>query len=172
MSRSTSDELFDDEYGAISFSLNGGMLSLLLFALQIVAPYLVRFQPWRPQRIWLWPLVTPGVLFVLALLGLLAAWWGRRQSKKGVAARYGMLLNGAVFGILLLWALVIVLIVSVGRSTVFKPVSQPTRPQRPPQTSHLSTSELVEQHLRDATFGAPVFVDTAQPHHLSVIAET
>lgn len=172
MSRSASDELFDDEYGAIHFHLSGGVLSLLLFVLQLGAPYLVRFQPWRPQRIWLWPLVTPGVLFVLSLLGLLAALWGRRQSKKGAAVRYGLLLNGAVFGILLLWGLVIVLIVTAGRSTVFKPVPRPNTPQRPTPTSRLSTSELVEQHLRDATFGTAVFVDTAQSHHLPVVAET
>lgn len=170
MSRSASDELFDDEYGAISFNLNGGLLSLLLFALQMAAPYLVRFQPWRPQRIWLWPMVTPGVLFVLSFLGLLAALWGRRQSKKAAAARYGLLLNGAVFGILLLWGLLIVLIITVGRSTVFKPVPQPTRPQRSPQTSRLSTSELVEQHLRNAAFGAPVFVDGAQADDLTVVS--
>lgn len=123
------DELFDDEYSAISLRFDGGLASLALFLLQWVTPYLVRQQPWRPERIWLWPLVTPTALFILSFLGLLCGLYGRRRSKRASAPRFGVLLNGAVFGILLLWGALILLIVASGRSTVFKPQPKVTRPR-------------------------------------------
>lgn len=121
-------EYVDNEYAAIDLRLNGGVLSLSLFGLQLVTPYLVKLQPWRPTKIWLWPLVTPGALFILASLGLLCGLWARRRSKKSAAVRLGVLLNAVVFGILLLWGLVIFLIITSDRSTLFRPPPQLNRP--------------------------------------------
>ena len=162
MTRIAQDELFDDEYGAISLRVNGGMLSILLFVVQLFAPYVVRLQPWRPEKFWLWPMVTPLVIFVLATFGLLAAWGSRRRGQASSATRFGLLLNGVVFGILLLWGLLIFMIVSAGRSTVFRPTSQPVQPK-----GSVNGSEFVG-HDR----GAAVEIDGLQTDHLLLVVES
>lgn len=138
VAKTPSDEPFGDEYAAVEFRLDGGLLSLAMFALQLAAPYLVRWQPWRPKRIWLMPMVVPSVIFVLAVLGLLFALWGRRRSKGAAAVRFGLLLNGVVFGILLLWGLLILVIFRAGRSTTYRPVQRPSPRQ---STSYLVGDE-------------------------------
>ena len=143
MARAADDDPFRDEYAAIEFRLDGGLMSLAFFVLQLATPYLARWQPWRPRRIWLWPLVSPGVIFVLAVLGVLCALWGRRRAKGSAAARIGLLLNGIVFAILLLWGLLMMFIVRGGRNNVS--LDWPRPPERHAAFSSLSSINAPER---------------------------
>ncbi len=158
MTKASDDEPFGDEYAAVEFRLDGGLLSLAMFALQLAAPYIVRWQPWRPKKIWWMPMVVPSVIFVLAVLGLLFALWGRRRSKKATTVRFGLLLNGVVFVILLLWGLLMLIIFGAGRSTTYRPVQR--------SSLQHSTSYLVSDERLTA-----VAIDQTNAHHLVVIVQ-
>lgn len=112
MARHFTDESLGGEYEVVSFRLSWSALSLFCFALVLPAPYLIRLQPWRPREIWLWPLIPPLVIGVLALAGLLCGLLGLRFSENKGSARWGLLLNGAVFGLILLLYVVMRLIMA------------------------------------------------------------
>ena len=103
MARSQHDGL-GGEYDAVSFDISWAGLSIVFFLLNLPAPYLVRLQPWRPQEIWMWPLITPMVLGLISLVGLICGLLGLRFSQSRGMARLGTLLNGVVVGLIfLLW---------------------------------------------------------------------
>ena len=86
-----------DEYQPVSLRIGWGYLSLLLFVLELVSPFLLRMQSWRPDPLWLWPLVPPAVLLVLSVLGTLSGLLGLKYSPDKGSAKLGLLLNGVVF---------------------------------------------------------------------------
>lgn len=105
----------DDDYEVISLSPNWVMVSLACFLLTLPAEYLLQFLPWRPRRIWLWPLIPPLVIFGLSVLGLLTGAIGLWTSEKKGMAKVALLLNGVVVAIVLGMAAIWFYIVS-GRS--------------------------------------------------------
>lgn len=92
---------WDNDYEVISLQLHWASFSILFFLLTLPAEYLLGFLPWRPQRIWLWPLVPPLVILGLSILGFACGWIGYRFSDKKRTARVGMFLNGVVLAIVL-----------------------------------------------------------------------
>ncbi len=96
----------EDDYQVISLKISWASLSILFFLLTLVADYLLHLQPWRPQRIWLWPLMPPLAYFGLSLLGVLSGGLGLLFSAGGGLAKAGMFLDGVVLAIFLLIAAV------------------------------------------------------------------
>ena len=94
-----------DEYEAVSLRMTWSTLSLLLFMLIPVTPFLLRLQPWRPQQRWIWPLVPFAIVWGISLFGLVASWLGVKLSPGKTAARLGMLLNGTVAVLIFLFLL-------------------------------------------------------------------
>ena len=104
MAKRDRDEGLGGPYDPVAFGLSWGGFSITFFLLDLPAPYLVRLQPWRPEEIWMWPLVTPMVLGALSLLGVICGLLGLKFSENKSMARWGLLLNGIVVGIIvLLW---------------------------------------------------------------------
>lgn len=91
----------EDDYEVVSFEMRWPSLSILLFLLTLATDELVELQPWRPQRIWLWPLIPPLVIAGLSFLGLVCGWIGLKVSAKKRLARTGMFLNAIVLSIVL-----------------------------------------------------------------------
>jgi hypothetical protein len=99
-------EVIEDSQGAyqvVSFRPTWSSLSLLFILFQLPMPYLVTAQPWRPDPLWLWPLVRPASYLVLSILGFVCGLLGLRFSANRSAARIGTLLNGVVLGLMALW---------------------------------------------------------------------
>ena len=89
----------EDDYEVISLKISWAVLSILLFLLTLPARDLLQFLPWRPQRIWMWPLVPPLVIFGLSLLGVLSGLLGMKFSTHKGLAKTGTFLNGVVLAI-------------------------------------------------------------------------
>ncbi|MCP3956221.1 MAG: hypothetical protein GY719_00015 [bacterium] len=102
----------DEDYEVISLGISWASLSILLFLLTLPANYLLPFLPWRPQRIWLWPLVPPLVILGLSFLGTVSGWLGLRFSEARGVAKAGLFLNGVVLAIVLVIAAAWIYIVS------------------------------------------------------------
>ena len=105
----------DDDYEVIPVKISWAVLSVLCFLLTLPARYLLQFLPWRPQRIWMWPLIPPLVILGLSAVGFVAGWVGFYVSESRGVARAGMFLNGVVLAIVLAIAAAWLYIVS-GRS--------------------------------------------------------
>ncbi len=105
----------EDDYEVVSLKLNWALVSLACFLLTLPAEYLLQFLPWRPRRIWLWPLIPPLVIFGLSTVGLLAGLVGLVTSDRKGLPKVAILLNGVVVLIVLVMAAVWFYIVS-GRS--------------------------------------------------------
>ena len=86
----------DDDYEVVTLKVSWALVSLACFLLTLPAQYLLQFLPWRPQRIWLWPLIPPLVIFGLSMVGFLTGWLGLVTSEKKGLAKIMMLLNGVV----------------------------------------------------------------------------
>lgn len=112
MARKGTQAALDDDYEVISLKISWASLSILLFLLTLPARDLLQFLPWRPQRIWTWPLVPPLVILALSTLGLLSGLLGLRWSAHKGVAKTGMFLNGTVLAIVLAMAAVWFYIVS------------------------------------------------------------
>ena len=91
----------EDDYEVIPVKISWASLSILCFLLTLPARYLLQFLPWRPQRIWMWPLVPPLVILGLSLVGFAAGWIGFYFSASRGVAKTGMFLNGVVLTIVL-----------------------------------------------------------------------
>ncbi len=91
----------EDDYEVISLKISWAVLSILFFLLTLPARDLLQLLPWRPQRIWMWPLIPPLVIFGLSLLGLLAGLLGLKFSAHKGIAKTGAFLNGVVLAIFL-----------------------------------------------------------------------
>ena len=91
----------DEDYEVISLGISWSNLSILLFLLTLPANYLLQFLPWRPDPIWLWPLVPPLVILGLSFLGAVSGLLGLRFSEARGVARAGLFLNGVVLAIVL-----------------------------------------------------------------------
>ena len=91
----------DDDYEVISLKISWASLSILCFLSTLPAKYLLQFLPWRPQRIWMWPLVPPLVILGLSVAGFAAGWIGLYLSANRGMAKTGMFLNGVVLAIVL-----------------------------------------------------------------------
>ncbi len=96
----------EDDYQVISLKISWASLSIFFFLLTLPADYLLQFLPWRPRRIWMWPLVPPLAYFGLSALGFLAGWIGLKFSDRRGLAKAGMFLNGVVLAIVLAMAAV------------------------------------------------------------------
>ncbi len=96
----------EDDYEVISLKISWASLSILFFLLTLPADYLLQFLPWRPRRIWFWPLVPPLVYFGLSVLGFLSGWLGLNLSAHRGVAKTGMFLNGVVLAIVFAMAAV------------------------------------------------------------------
>lgn len=104
MAKQDRDEGLGGPYDTVAFEPTWSGLSFCLFLLTLPTPYLVRLQPWRPKEIWMWPLITPMVIGILSLLGVVAGLLGLRFSENKSLARWSLLLNGIVVGfIFLIW---------------------------------------------------------------------
>ncbi len=91
------------EYEVVSLRPSWGAVSLTLFLLTLPARSLLRLQPWRPEQIWMWPLVPVAAIAVLSFLGLLTGLVGLRfQAQSRGMAKIGVLLNAVVLGCILL----------------------------------------------------------------------
>lgn len=106
-----SDNVFGDEYEAIDMKISWSVLSVIFFLLTLPAPYLVRLQPWRPQNPWTWPLVIPAVFLGLSTLGMICGLLGWRFSSSKGMAKWGMILNGVVLGLIALLYVIVRLII-------------------------------------------------------------
>jgi hypothetical protein len=93
------------EYAVVPLRLSWAALSLLFFLLTLPAKSLLQLQPWRPEKIWMWPLVPPLVIAGLSILGLVAGLLGLKLSGSRGLAKAGVLLNGVVLGCVVLVAL-------------------------------------------------------------------
>lgn len=93
------------EYAVVPLRPSWSTLSLLLFLLTLPAKSLLNLQPWRPDHIWMWPLIPPLVIAALSLLGLVAGLLGLKYSATRGLAKAGVLLNAVVLGCILLVAL-------------------------------------------------------------------
>lgn len=91
----------DDDYEVISLKISWAALSILSFLLTLPARDLLQLLPWRPQNIWLWPLVPPMVILGLSILGFLFGALGLKYSAHRGMAKIGMFLNGVVLAIVL-----------------------------------------------------------------------
>ena len=89
------------DYEVISLKISWAGLSILCFLLTLPARDLLRLLPWRPERIWLWPLIPPLVILGLSCLGFLCGAIGWRFSERRGLAKTGMFLNGTVMAIVL-----------------------------------------------------------------------
>ncbi len=89
----------EEDYEVISLKISWAVLSILFFLLTLPARDLLQLLPWRPQRIWIWPLIPPLVIFGLSLTGLLSGLLGLKFSAHKGIARAGMFLNGVVLAI-------------------------------------------------------------------------
>ncbi|MEE8523190.1 MAG: hypothetical protein V3T72_04605 [Thermoanaerobaculia bacterium] len=103
--RSASPDPIGGEYAVVPLRPSWSTLSLLFFLLTLPAKSLLNVQPWRPDQIWMWPLVPPLVIAALSALGLAAGLLGLRFSATRGLAKTGVLLNAVVFGCILLVAL-------------------------------------------------------------------
>ncbi|MEM7351117.1 MAG: hypothetical protein AAF657_09950 [Acidobacteriota bacterium] len=95
------DREAESGYDVISFQVHWASLSIVLFLLALPAKYLLGFLPWRPERIWLWPLIPPLVILGLSTLGLFSGWMGYKFTDHQGMAKAGMFLNGTVLAIVL-----------------------------------------------------------------------
>ncbi len=97
----------EEDYEVISLKISWAILSISCFLLTLPAKYLLHLLPWRPQPIWLWPLVPPVVILGLSILGFVMGWIGVRFSQRRSLAKVGMFLNAVVLTIItfmiLLW---------------------------------------------------------------------
>lgn len=91
-----------NEYDVVRLRPSWGVLSLLTVPLMLSAHLVLRYLPWRPQRIWTWPLVYVLVVLGLAAVGLAAGLLGMRYSPRKTAARFGALINGAILALTVL----------------------------------------------------------------------
>lgn len=106
---------YEDGYEVVRLRFSWASTSLLLFALSLPMPFLLRWIPWRPPAYWMGPVTWVPIVFVLTLLGSLCGYIGYRRSPGNSAAKLGLLLNSGVLGLLLLFALAVFLIFSVPR---------------------------------------------------------
>ena len=102
----------EDDYEVIPIKISWASLSVFCFLLTLPARYLLQFLPWRPQRIWMWPLIPPLVILGLSTVGFAAGWIGLYFSSSRGVAKTGMFLNGVVLAIVLAVAAVWFYIVS------------------------------------------------------------
>ena len=93
-----------DPYDVVSLRPTWSGLSLFFLFLQLPMPYLISALPWRPNPIWLWPLIKPAAHFGLSILGFVCGLLGWRSGGRG-SARLGVLLNGVVLALMGLWVL-------------------------------------------------------------------
>ena len=91
----------EDDYEVVSLKISWATVSLGCFLLTLPTEYLLQFLPWRPRRIWLWPLVPPLVILGLSTVGFLTGWIGLKFSARKGVAKAAMLLNGVVLAIVL-----------------------------------------------------------------------
>lgn len=85
----------------ISLGIGWGALSLAFFLSALPMPTLLRWLPWRPSEAWMWPVWIVFGTATVSIGGLLSGgigWW-RSGSR---TARWGVILNGVVFGLVLL----------------------------------------------------------------------
>ncbi len=103
MKAPASSDPIGGEYEVVSLRLSWGAVSLVLFLLTLPAKSILRLQPWRPEQIWMWPLVPVVAIAVLSFLGLLTGLLGLRfQAKSRGMAKVAVLLNGVVLGCIFL----------------------------------------------------------------------
>ena len=102
MKTRSSFDVIGDEYEVVALRLSWGALSLACFLLTLPARSLFRLQPWRPEQVWLWPLVPVAAIAVLSFLGLLAGLAGLRTPQSRGTAKVGVLLNAVVLGCIVL----------------------------------------------------------------------
>ena len=94
----TTHEAPGDAYDVVSLKLSWASLSLLLFLASLPSPYLLTWQSWRPEQLWLWPLLKVAVIGLLALVGFITGLLGMREATRRGMAKVGLLLNGTVLG--------------------------------------------------------------------------
>ncbi len=112
MAGKSGPDMPDNDYEVIQLKISWATLSILLFLLTLPARDLLQYLPWRPQRIWTWPLIPPLVILGLSFLGFLSGLVGLKWSAHKGVAKTGMFLNGAVLAIILAMAAVWFYIVS------------------------------------------------------------
>ncbi len=112
MTRKSGTGMPDNDYEVIQLKISWATLSILLFLLTLPARDLLQYLPWRPQRIWTWPLIPPLVILGLSFLGFLSGLLGLKWSTHKGVAKTGMFLNGTVLAIVLAMAAVWFYIVS------------------------------------------------------------
>ncbi len=95
------DRVSGADYEVISLKISWAVLSILFFLLTLPARDLLQLLPWRPQRIWIWPLIPPLVILGLSLLGFFAGLLGLKFSANKGIAKTGVFLNGVVAAIIL-----------------------------------------------------------------------
>lgn len=98
------------EYDIVRLRPSWGALSLVTIPLMLSAHLILRYLPWRPQRVWMWPLVYVLVVLGLAAAGLTAGLLGMKYSPQKTSARFGALINGAILALTVLTFLVMVYI--------------------------------------------------------------
>lgn len=90
-----------DEYDVVEVGGLWGLLSLVAFVyslpLRVLAPYL----PGHPYFYWSRPAYVLLSTFGLSLVGILAAWLGRRSRRESLLCRWALILNSSVLGILI-----------------------------------------------------------------------
>ena len=102
--------IYEDGYEVVSFRISWSNLSIVLFVFTLLSPYLSRFLalPWigyfPPRLVWV------PVVFGVSILGILCGWLGHRFSTSKSLAKMGMVLNGIVLSLMLLFALAMTLI--------------------------------------------------------------
>lgn len=95
------DEFLGSDYAVVKVAPSLGLVSLSFFVAALASPYWVYYLPLRFEHSWQRPVLVPIVTFVLALLGLLGGFFGRRSKHPGLA-RLGLFLNGVICGLMLL----------------------------------------------------------------------
>ncbi|MEM7584377.1 MAG: hypothetical protein AAF560_13395 [Acidobacteriota bacterium] len=90
----------EEDYEVISLRVSWPVLSVGCFVLALPAKYLLQFLPWRPQQIWIWPLIPPLVILGLSTVGFALGLIGLRFSERRGLAKTGVFLNGVVLAII------------------------------------------------------------------------
>lgn len=97
-----SGDAYGDAYDVVTVRLSWGLISIGFFLFTLPTRYFVRHLPWwRPDNLWMAPLLSALAVPALATLGLLCGLFGLR-GRSPSTARIGIFLNVVALGVSLL----------------------------------------------------------------------
>ena len=92
----------DDEYAVVSLGLSWGLLSLALFFFNLPVRGWTRLLPWHPGHYYSQPGKLALYTLLVAVVGMIFGWFGRRSERHAAAARWGLILNALIAGTLVI----------------------------------------------------------------------